>query len=131
MENRKKALEDDYQTFDKKPVIVQTWTSMMDLSKTDIENVPIWVKFPRLGIKFWGHNSLMKIAGIVGKLVKADRETTEKKLLSFAWVMVEVLMKKELPDTIKFLDEWGYKVLQEVQYDWRPIHCDNWGGMGA
>lgn len=44
MENRKKALEDEYQTFDKKPVIVQPWSPTLDIRKTDIDIAPIWVK---------------------------------------------------------------------------------------
>lgn len=130
MENRKKVLEDEHQLFDKKPLIVQPWCSNMDIRKTDVEKVPILVRMPGLDIKFWGHVSLMKIAGIIGKPLKADRATTEKELLNFARVMVEVPLKKDLPDVIEFFDEWGYKVLQEFKYEWKPIHCTNCGGTG-
>lgn len=84
MENCKKAMEDEHQVFDKKPLIMQAWSTNMDIRKTNVENVPIWVKLPELDIKFCGHNSLMKIAGIIGKLIKADIATSEKELLSFA-----------------------------------------------
>lgn len=53
----------------------------------------------------------------------------DRDLLNFARVMVEVFVKQDFPDTVEFLDEWGYKVSQEVQYEWKPIHCSNCGGM--
>lgn len=46
------------------------------------------------------------------------------------WVMVEVHVKKDLSEVIEFLDEWGHKVIYEVQYKWRPIHYNNCRGMG-
>lgn len=77
-----------------------------------------------------GPPSLSKIAGTLGTLIKADRATTERALLSYARVLVEVSIKKELPDVIEFIDEYGHKVLQEVNYEWKPILCQNCGGMG-
>lgn len=63
-------------------------------------------------------------------MIKADRATIERDMLSFARVMIEVSVKDDLPDVVEFLDEWGNKVIQEVQYEWKPNHCQNCGGMG-
>lgn len=130
MESRKKALDDGVKLFDKKPLIVEPWSPNMDMKKTEVEKVPIWVKFPELDLKYWGPLSLKKIAGIIGTLIKADRATTERELLSYAWVMIEVSVRLDLPNVIEFMDEWGHMVLQEVKYEWKPIYCHNCGGMG-
>lgn len=68
--------------------------------------------------------------GIIGHYAKADQATLEKELLSFARVMAGVPIKKVLPNYIEFLDEWGLKVMLEIQYEWRPAHCDNCGDRG-
>lgn len=116
--------------FDKKPLIVQPWCASLEIKKTDVERVPIWIRLPDLELKYWGVPSLMKIAGLIGKPIKADRATTEREMLSFSRVMVEVNVKQELPDVVEFVNEWGYNKLQEVKYEWKPIHCTNCGGMG-
>lgn len=55
----------------------------MDIRKMNVENVFIWVKLFEFDIKFCGYNSLMKIVGIIGKLIKVDIVIFEKELLSF------------------------------------------------
>lgn len=42
----------------------------MDVWKIDVEFVFVWVELLGLDIKFWGLISLMKIIGIIGKLIK-------------------------------------------------------------
>lgn len=65
LENRKKTMEDGVQMFDKKPLIVQAWNAKLELRKTEVVNVPIWVKFQALELMYWGQASLMKIVGII------------------------------------------------------------------
>lgn len=40
-------------------------------------------------IKYWGKNAQMKMAGLVGKPLRADKAMTNKERLTFARVMVE------------------------------------------
>lgn len=48
MKSRVKAVEDKVQMFDKKPVIVKPWPPDIDIRKETFNNVPIWIRFPRL-----------------------------------------------------------------------------------
>ena len=67
-----------------------------------MQQVPIWVKFPGLPLKYWGEKSLFKIAGIIWKVIKMDQATKRKEKLLFARVLVEVGLKQDLPETIEF-----------------------------
>lgn len=130
LENKTNAMVDGVKMFDEKPLIIQPWGTNMDLRKTNVERVPIWVRFPDFDTKFWVQSSLTKIAAIIGKPIKPDRATTEKEMLNFARVLIEALVKQDFLDTIEFLDQWEYEVIQKVKYEWKPIHCTNCGGMG-
>ncbi|XP_070005637.1 uncharacterized protein [Nicotiana sylvestris] len=52
-ESRAKAVEDGVQIFDKKPVIVKPWSPDIDTRKEAFNKVPIWIRLPRLDIKYW------------------------------------------------------------------------------
>lgn len=58
-----------------------------------------------------------------------DVATKSKERLNFARVMVEVGRKKELPDTIRFCNEHGVIVDQNVEYEWRPVQCGRCSGF--
>lgn len=77
----------------------------MDIKKSDVEKVPIWVKFPELDIKYWGKSSPTKIVSIIARMIKLDRATMERDLLGYARVIIEVSVKDTFPDVIEFLDE--------------------------
>lgn len=57
----------------------------------------------------------------MGKPVKVDGATKARDKLNYARVMVEVHMKQELPEMIKFYNEHGAEVEQRIDYEWRPI----------
>ncbi|XP_019246318.1 PREDICTED: uncharacterized protein LOC109225967 [Nicotiana attenuata] len=129
-ESRMKVLEDEVQMFDKKPVIIKPWTPDVDTRKELFSTVPIWIRLPGLDIKYWGKNSLTKIAELVGKPLKADRATTWKERMTFARVLVEVTLDQPYPQSIMFENEIGKIIEQRVHYEWKPTlckECNNYG----
>lgn len=55
-----------------------------------------------LDLKYWGQNTLMKLASVLGKPLKIDRAIAMKDLLHYARVLVEVSIEDELLDEITF-----------------------------
>lgn len=95
-----------------------------------MDKVPTWIRLPNLDLKYWGKVALTKIAGFIGKPVKADTATTTRQQLMFARVLIEVTLNHPLPNTIMFENELGCIVEQKVEYEWKPIlctHCKNYG----
>ncbi|XP_070007274.1 uncharacterized protein [Nicotiana sylvestris] len=127
VEGRTKAIEGGTQTFDRKPVVVKPWTWKpgMEMSKIMVEQVPIWTWLVGLDLKYWGQAALAKIAGLVGKPIKADTATKGKDKLMYARVMVEMPMNKTYPDAILFENELGQIIEQTVEYEWKPTLCDH------
>ncbi|XP_074313800.1 uncharacterized protein LOC141648994 [Silene latifolia] len=115
--------------FDNKPLIVKEWTPESKMVKEAVDVVPIWIRFYGLPLKFWG-NALMKIASLVGKLVRCDSNTLLKTFLGYARIMVEVKIGTDLPDVIQFADELDNNHRQIVHYEWKPILCTDCQGLG-
>ncbi|KAL2933676.1 NADH-ubiquinone oxidoreductase chain 2, partial [Bienertia sinuspersici] len=84
------------------------WIVDMDVPKDDHKIVPIWIKFPKLYIKYWGIRLLNKIVRMVGDFIKGD---------------VEVRIYQLLPNSISFINEKGVDVEKIVKYEWRPLVC--------
>ncbi|XP_019264984.1 PREDICTED: uncharacterized protein LOC109242601 [Nicotiana attenuata] len=116
--------------FDRKPVVVKPWNPDMDLKKESVDLIPMWIRFIGLDIKYWGQTALTKLAGLVGKPMKADRATTQKERLTYARVLVEVKPHQKYPETIMFEDEKGRIVEQEVFYEWKPTLCGKCKNFG-
>ncbi|XP_075100397.1 uncharacterized protein LOC107821039 [Nicotiana tabacum] len=95
----------------------------MEIMNVIVEQVPIWIRLVGLDLKYWGQASLIKIAGLVGKPVKADTATTRKEKLMYARVMVEVPLNKTYPDSVMFENELGQIIEQEIEYEWKPTMC--------
>ncbi|XP_074283575.1 uncharacterized protein LOC141608120 [Silene latifolia] len=129
VEMKEKVLSSGHFLFDNKPMIVKEWTKDLELSKADVKSVPAWIRLHNLPIKFWG-KSLPKISSLVGIYVKSDQATNERTRLGFARVMVEMMVDQLLPVEISFKDEKGEVVKVEVEYEWRPITCTIFQGMG-
>ncbi|KAL2904843.1 hypothetical protein RDABS01_003553 [Bienertia sinuspersici] len=114
---------DEPKFFNSKPVIMKRWDSEMELHKETIKIVPIWIRFPKLELKYWGHRNLHKLVDAIGTTLKIDRLTEQKERLAYARIMVEVDIQKELPDQINFINEKGISMVQTIEYEWRPNLC--------
>ncbi|KAL9233091.1 hypothetical protein vseg_008129 [Gypsophila vaccaria] len=126
---KEKAINSGYFLFDNKPLIVREWNENLEINKTEIKTVPVWVQLQDLPLKFWG-KSLPKIAGIIGKFIKCDNATEERSKLGYARVMVEMSVNHLCPECLQFKDEQGKVQKIEVTYEWKPISCSVCNGMG-
>ncbi|KAL2931849.1 hypothetical protein RDABS01_037259 [Bienertia sinuspersici] len=130
IEQREQIWNDEPKFFDSKPVIMKRWDSEMELHKETIKNVPIWIRFPKLELKYWGHRSLHKLGDAIGTTLKVDRLTEQKERLAYARIMVEVDIQKELPNQIDFINEKGISMVQMIEYEWRPNLCSKCNKYG-
>ncbi|KAL2938255.1 LINE-1 retrotransposable element ORF2 protein [Bienertia sinuspersici] len=130
VEQREQIWNDEPKFFDSKPVIMKKWDPDMELHKETIKTVPIWIRFPKLELKYWGHRSLHKLGDAIGTTLKVDRLTEQKERLAYARIMVEVDIQKELPDQIEFINEKGISMVQLIEYEWRPNFCSKCNKYG-
>ncbi|KAL2930965.1 hypothetical protein RDABS01_036375 [Bienertia sinuspersici] len=130
VEQREKIWNDEPKFFDSKPVIMKRWDPDMELHKETIKTVPIWTRFPKLELKYWGHRSIHKLGDAIGTTLKVDRLTEQKERLAYARIMVEVDIQKELPDQIEFINEKGISMVQLIEYEWRPNFCSKCNKYG-
>lgn len=85
--------------------------------------MPIWVTFPSLPLIYWGERSIGKIMSAIGRPMMTDECTSKKLRVSYARVLIEVDITTNLKDTINTRDLQGNKILQEVEYEWKPPFC--------
>ncbi|XP_070004295.1 uncharacterized protein LOC142163443 [Nicotiana tabacum] len=130
MEDRNRVVEEGVQMFDRKPVIGKAWKPDMDLTKTQMEKIPVWVRLLDLDIKYWDKTTLTKIAGLIGQPLKAGSATTQRERLTYARVLVEIELNQTYPTTIMFENEYEKIVEQNVVYDWEPVLCGKCGNYG-
>lgn len=82
-----------------------------------------WVRFPNLPLNCWSSDSLSKIGNLVGVPLCADECTTRQLRVSFARLLIEVSVTKELPKSVFIQDGSGLVVEQVVKFEWAPSFC--------
>ncbi|XP_074266553.1 uncharacterized protein LOC141589828 [Silene latifolia] len=130
VEKMKEVVKTGHFMFDNKPVIINEWSPEVDLIKTSVQTVPIWVKLTGLDLKFWGVASLKKISGLIGDFVHCDEATTHKTFLGYARLLVDVKVDQSFPASLQFKDEKGKVHNIKVEYDWVPVKCTQCQGIG-
>ncbi|XP_060170335.1 uncharacterized protein LOC132601250 [Lycium barbarum] len=129
-EDKTTTVEGGVVMFDRKPIVVKPWRPDIEITKETVDKVPIWIRLVGLDIKYWGKSALTKIAGMIGRPLKADRATTHKERLTFARVLVEMPINKEYPTEVRFENEVGRIVEQRVEYEWKPTMCTRCKNFG-
>lgn len=81
-EDQAKVVEKGLQMFDKKPIVVKSYSPNIEITKEKVGKVSNWIRIVGLDIKYLGKTALTKIVGTVGKPLRADKATTHKKRLS-------------------------------------------------
>ncbi|KAF3681641.1 hypothetical protein FXO37_02819 [Capsicum annuum] len=121
---KEEVLQGGIYHFDNKPLIVKAWHPYMEFTREELYTVPIWVKLPGLDFKYWSPKGLSKIGSLIGKPLMVDHNAENKHGLSFARLLIEVEMRRKLPDKVLFRNERGELVEQKVLYDWKPTLCN-------
>ncbi|XP_058763772.1 uncharacterized protein LOC131637201 [Vicia villosa] len=87
-------------TIFKKPVLLHEWTPTFTLEDDVLRVLPVWVIFPQLPLVYWGDKSIGKIASAIGKPVITDECIRKKLRVSYARVLIEVDVTRELKSEI-------------------------------
>lgn len=106
-----------------KPLILKSWTKDFDLYNEVLKTIPLWVSFPNLPLKSWGRLTLSRIARGLGTPLYADECTSNASRISYARVLIEMDISKELPKCIKIQYPSGKEFEQMVEYDWVLQYC--------
>lgn len=80
-----------------RPMILKQWTPDFDFTEEFPTDIPLWVKFLKLPMFCWGMRSLSRIASVLGKPIFADECTTKQTGVSYARMLIEINVTKELP----------------------------------
>lgn len=110
--------------FDKKLVLLKQWNGKKKIDTTAIKSVPIWVQYPELDPIYWSGKNLSILSSMIGKPIKTDRQTKERSRLGYARVLIEVKIDEPLSDEVEMVDENDVLINQKVEYEWRPIQCE-------
>ncbi|XP_074265385.1 uncharacterized protein LOC141587816 [Silene latifolia] len=105
------------------PLVFKPWTSTVAEELSEITTVLIWVLFPNLDPCFWSQAALSKVASFVGRPICADEPTTSKSKITFAKILVEVDLFKDLPKGMTLQTPYRGTVLQKIDYEWVPHYC--------
>lgn len=103
--------------------MVRKWSIGFDFRVEILRNVPIWTKFERLPLNSWGDDFLSRIASVLGKPICADECASGQRRVSYARVLVEMDVTKELKKEVHVQRVSGEIFLQKVAYDWLPEFC--------
>lgn len=109
--------------FYRKPFVVKPWSTNISFEKSSLTTIPVWAKLPKLNLRYWTDSMLKRIAGYLGLVFKVDEATLSKTRMSFARVLVEMIVEEGFPDKLYFSNEYDEIITQPVQYDWIPIWC--------
>ena len=111
-------------------MIIKPWDAEVNLTKSDIRSVPIWIQLENLELKYWGEKTLFKIVGQLGTPIELDAYTKEKNRLAYPRILIEVQLEQTLEDSVQFEDEYGRLNAVKVVYEWKPTICKNCSGIG-
>ncbi|XP_058761495.1 uncharacterized protein LOC131634890 [Vicia villosa] len=112
------------------PLMLKEWKPDFNLKRDMLRTIPLWVKLPRLPLHLWGARSLSKIGSALGVPLVTDECTASKLRVSYARILVEVDITKELIKEITIKDCEGRKLQQPVEYEWKPLYCDRCKSIG-
>lgn len=113
-----------------KPTITKIWSPNFNLHEEVLKSVPLWVKLPNLPLNCWSKKCLSRITSVIGEPVCADECTTRQLRISFARVLVDIDVTKELPNSIRIVDPNGNQFDQVVIYEWIPPFCKTCNRVG-
>ncbi|XP_021839712.2 uncharacterized protein [Spinacia oleracea] len=85
--------------------------------------IPVWIKLPNLPLNCWGSDSLSRIGSLLGVPLYADECTSKQMRISFARLLVEIYVTKDLPKSVTIQGPAGIAIVQKVIYEWLPPFC--------
>ncbi|RAL42395.1 hypothetical protein DM860_017575 [Cuscuta australis] len=129
-EDRDEIVKRKYYYMDKKPVYVQQWYPGCKVDIMNRKDIPIWIQFPELEMKYWSLTGLSRLGSTIGKPIKRDGATASRRKWAYARIMIEVHINQSFPDQVNFINEEGRVITQNVTYEWAPTICSHCDRMG-
>ncbi|XP_058750189.1 uncharacterized protein LOC131623208 [Vicia villosa] len=112
------------------PIVVKEWRPDYNVKEDLLRTLPIWVKLPKLPLHLWGARSLNNIGSAIGVPLVTDKCTAHKLRVSYARILVEVDITRQLLDEIIIKDPEGRKLKQAIEYEWHPKFCEKCQKVG-
>ncbi|XP_019253821.1 PREDICTED: uncharacterized protein LOC109232507 [Nicotiana attenuata] len=130
IEDKNEVLYTGPHTIGNKPIILKSWTAEFNFYDEVLKEIPLWVSFPNLPLNCWGKITLSRIASTLGCPIYADECTSSAAKISYARVLIEMDISKELPTSVVVQDPMGKSFEQKVEYDWVPTYCQKYCTVG-
>ena len=124
------ACESNGILFDKKPFVVKPCSKNISHEKEHVSTIPVWVRFPKLGMHYRGERCLTLIAGMLGRVIRVDNATKNKDKMLFARVLVELSIDGKFYDTVSCTNEDDELMTVMVEYVRKPSNCSNCKQIG-
>ncbi|XP_058725589.1 uncharacterized protein LOC131596870 [Vicia villosa] len=105
------------------PLMLKEWRPDFNLKRDMLRTLPLWITLPQLPLHLWGENSLSKIGSAIGVPLVMNECTANKLRISYAIILVEVDITKELTKEVAIKDCEGRKMMQKIEYEWKPPFC--------
>ncbi|XP_009792300.1 uncharacterized protein [Nicotiana sylvestris] len=112
-------------TINGRPMILKQWTPDFDIKAEFLMEIPFWITIPNLPMSYWGNKTLSKLANVIGKPLFADECTTKQTRTSYARILVEANVTKQLPTELTVQETSGKKIQLQVEYELKPQYCIN------
>lgn len=129
-ENRLKVLEGGPYMIYGRPLILKNMQPLFEFGACTATVIPSWVLLPGLPIDLWNNRALDKIGSRVGTPLCTDRMTGLKERISYARVLVEVDIGKDLVAEVPIKLPGGRVRMQSIIYERLPKFCTHCRMMG-
>ncbi|VFQ81013.1 unnamed protein product [Cuscuta campestris] len=73
-EDRNEIIKRKYYYMDNKPVLVKEWFPGSKIDLMELKDVPIWIQFPDLDLKYWSLSGLIKFGRCKDNLLKGTKQ---------------------------------------------------------
>ncbi|RAL42418.1 hypothetical protein DM860_017598 [Cuscuta australis] len=128
--DRDEIIKQKYYFMDDRPVYVQKWYPGVKVNLLELKDIPIWVQFSDLDMKYWSLSGLRRLGSAIGQPVKRDKATSSRWKWSYARIQLEVQVNQKFPEHINFTNEEGRIITQNVTYEWIPTLCNHCNRIG-
>ncbi|XP_048498189.1 uncharacterized protein LOC104900325 [Beta vulgaris subsp. vulgaris] len=104
-------------SYNNRPIIVKPWTANFNFNEEVLKVIPLWIKLPNLPLNCWSADSLSRIGSLLGVPLYANECTSKQLRISFARILVEIDVTKDIQYQVHFEDANGVVIKQQVKYD--------------
>ncbi|KAJ6377612.1 hypothetical protein OIU76_026566 [Salix suchowensis] len=113
-----------------RPLMLREMPEFFNFNSSEMSTLPVWIKLPNLPLSCWSGICLSKIASVIGNPIQCDMLTSSMTRLSYARVLVEIDLRKNLRDYVKVCLPNGEVIEQQIIYETLPKFCSHCNVIG-